>query len=91
MAVTHADLEIQGRRRELGSKAGTAVIVFCFFCGLLGFVFSVLAECSKTKVSDPLYFFESSRAVSISTIYLIVLKIFFLVCKQSQKIIPKIS
>lgn len=51
MAVTHADIEIHGRGRKLGSKAGTAVIVLCIFCGILGFVFSVFAECWKTKVS----------------------------------------
>ncbi|XXG65252.1 hypothetical protein AAC387_Pa05g3003 [Persea americana] len=51
MAVTHADIEIHGRGRKLGSKAGTAVIVLCIFCGILGFVFSVFAECWKTKAS----------------------------------------
>lgn len=50
MAVTHADIEIQRKRRKLGRKAGTAVIVLCIFCGILGFVFSVFAECTKTKV-----------------------------------------
>ncbi|RWR82214.1 putative transmembrane protein [Cinnamomum micranthum f. kanehirae] len=51
MAVTHADIEIQGKRRKLGRKAGTAVIVLCIFCGILAFLFSVFAECSKTKAS----------------------------------------
>ncbi|XP_058091457.1 uncharacterized protein LOC131237609 isoform X2 [Magnolia sinica] len=44
MSVTHADLEIGRRSRDLGGKAGTAVIVLCLFCGLLAFVFCVLAE-----------------------------------------------
>lgn len=51
MAVTHADLEIRRPSRKLGGKVGTAVIALCAFCGLLGFVFSVFAESSKTKAN----------------------------------------
>eukprot|EP00262_Sarcandra_glabra_P017761 TRINITY_DN6187_c0_g1_i1.p1 TRINITY_DN6187_c0_g1~~TRINITY_DN6187_c0_g1_i1.p1 ORF type:complete len:274 (+),score=22.09 TRINITY_DN6187_c0_g1_i1:216-1037(+) len=51
MAVTHADLEIGRRNRDLGSKTGTVVIVFCDVCGILGFVLCMLAESTRTKVS----------------------------------------
>ncbi|KAG9450541.1 hypothetical protein H6P81_010506 [Aristolochia fimbriata] len=51
MAVTHADLEIRRRSRDLGGKAGTAVVVLCVLCGLLGFVFCVLAESSRSTAT----------------------------------------
>ncbi|XP_068641593.1 uncharacterized protein [Aristolochia californica] len=61
MAITHADLEIRRCSRDLGSKAGTAVIVLCVLCGLLGFVFCVLAESSRSEATWELVSTENRR------------------------------
>lgn len=72
MAVTHADLE-NGRRCGLtGGKAGSMVIVLCVFAGLLGFIFCLLSEFTRSEVpfSNSVFFLSKVAAISCSSFFL---------------------
>lgn len=67
MAITHADLE-NGRGCGLtGGKAGSMVIVLCVFAALLGFIFCLLSELTRSEVLfSNLVFFLPPHLVAYS-------------------------
>ncbi|RVW39924.1 hypothetical protein CK203_081077 [Vitis vinifera] len=51
MAVTHADLAPSRSSTELGSKAGTVLLIICILCGLFCFILCLIAEATRSMVT----------------------------------------
>ncbi|XP_061349078.1 uncharacterized protein LOC133294443 [Gastrolobium bilobum] len=52
MAVTHADLEPNRRKRYLSSKTGTFFMVLAILLGLFCFILCLIAEATRSKVTS---------------------------------------